>query len=145
MANARLSVSRKAGPGLLAGALLLAVVSSWQGAGASERYGMPSEREARGQGYTGGSSFEQVAWVKSLHKHEDRLFVNGKPFVLKSDTRIEDEKGRRMGIDDIRVGAKVEMLVRTGSTLEDNGYGPGARILVKMRVLQPPQGKQPVP
>lgn len=145
MNKADLSVSRKAGTGLLAGALLLAVMLAWDGAGASEQYGMPSEQEARGQAYTGGSSFEQVARVKSLRKEEDRLFVNGEPFVLKSETRIEDEKGRRIGIEDIPLGAQVEMQVQTGSTLENSGYGPEAKILTRMRVVQPRQGKKPVP
>jgi hypothetical protein len=134
------------GTGILAGALLLVIVFAWERVGASEQYGMPSEQEAHGQSSSGdGSTFEQVARVKSLRKQEDRLFVNGVPFVLGRETRIEDERGRRVGIGDIPLGAQIEMQGQTGSSLEDSAYGPETRILLRLRVLHSPQGKKPTP
>jgi hypothetical protein len=98
---------------------------------------MPSEREARGDSDGGGgSTFEQVVRVKSLRKQEDRLFVNEEPFFLKRETLIEDEKGRKIGLGDVPLGAEIEMRVQTGSTLEDSSYGPEARILLRIQVVQ---------
>jgi len=137
--------SRKAGKAFLFGFLISAVMLAWQGVGASERYEMPSEDEAHRNGYTGtGATAEQVAWVKSLRKQEDRLFVNGEPFVLKRQTRFEDERGAKIGLEDIPLGARIEVQYRTGSRLEESGYGPEAKILTRIRLLQLPPGKKPV-
>jgi len=118
---------------------------AWNGVGASERYGMPSEEEAHRQGYTDtGGTAEQVAWVKSLSTQEDRLFVNDEPFVLKRQTRFEDERGARIRLEDIPLGARIEVQYRTGSRLEESGYGPEVKILTRIRLVQPPPGKKPV-
>ena len=138
--------SSKAGRTLLFGFLVFAVMVAWEGVGANERYGMPSEEEARRQGASGtGGTAEQVAWVKSLRKQEDRLFVNGEPFILKRQTRFEDERGAKIGLGDIPVGARIEVQYRTGSRLEESGYGPETKILTRIRVVQTPPGKKPVP
>ena len=111
--------------------------------GASERYGMPSEQAA--QHYAGGgATVEQVFQVSSLRKQEDRLFVNGEPFVLKRQTRVEDERGAKIRMDDIPLGAQIELTYRTGSTLEDSGDGPDARILTRIRILRLPEKEDPV-
>jgi|GEM_PF-2709890 len=137
--------SRKAGWTLLFGVLIFAVMVAWEGVGASERYGMPSEEEAHRQGHAGtGGTAEELVWVKSLRKQEDRLFVNGEPFVLKRQTRFEDERGARIGLEDIPRGARIEVQYRTGSRLEESGYGPEAKILTRIRLVQPPAGKKPV-
>lgn len=137
--------SRKAGKTFLFGFLIFAVVIAWNGVGASERYGMPSEEEAHRNGDTGtGGTAEQVAWVKSLRKQEDRLFVNDEPFVLKRQTRFEDERGARIRLEDIPLGARIEVQYRTGSRLEESGYGPEVKILTRIRLVQPPPGKKPV-
>lgn len=146
MMEALLSVFRLPRTGLLAGALLFAVVFAWEGAGATEQYGMPSEQATREQTYgSGGTTFVQVARVSSLRKHEDRLFVNVEPFVLKSETRFEDERGRRIEMGEIPLGAQIEMHVQRGSYLEDSGYGPDTRILMRMRILQRPEENKPAP
>jgi len=137
--------SRKTGKTLLFGFLIFAVMLAWEGVGASERYGMPSEEVARRDGHAGtGATAEQVAWVKSLRTQEDRLFVNGEPFVLKRQTRFEDERGAKIGLKDIPLGAKIEVRYHMGSRLEESGYGPEAKILTKIRLIQPPPGKKPV-
>lgn len=135
--------SRKAGKTLLVGFLIFAVMPAWEGVGANERYGMPSEEEAR-QGDTGTEgTAEELAWVKSLLKQEDRLFVNGEPFVLDRQTRFEDERGARIGLEDIPLGARIEVQYRTGSRLEDSGYGPDVKILTRIRLVQAPPGRKP--
>ena len=111
--------------------------------GASERYGMPSEQEAR-HDTGGGSTVEEVAWVSSLRKQEDRLFLNGEPFVMKRQTRIEDERGAKIRIEDIPYGAQIEVQYRTGSTLEDSGDGPDAKVLTRIRIVQLPEKNKPV-
>jgi len=137
--------SRKAGKTLVFGFLIFAVTLAWGGVGANEKYGMPSEEEAHRQGYTGsGGTAEQLAWVESLRKQEDRLFVNGEPFVLERQTRFEDKRGARIGLEDIPLGAKIEVQYRMGSRLEDSGYGPETKILTRIRIIQPPAGKKPV-
>lgn len=137
--------SRKAGKTLLFGFLIFAVMLAWERVGASERYGMPSEEVARRDGHTGSAATaEQVAWVKSLRAQEDRLFVNGEPFVLKRQTRFEDERGSKIGLKDIPLGAKVEVQYHKGSRLEESGYGPEAKILTRIRLLQPPPEEKPV-
>ncbi len=137
--------SRKAGKIFLFGFLIFAVMLVWEGVGASERHEMPSEDQAHRNGYTGtGATVEQVAWVKSLRKQEDRLFVNGEPFVLKRQTRFEDERGAKIGLEEIPMGAQIEVQYRTGSTLEDSGYGPEAKILTRIRVVQVPEKKKSV-
>jgi len=137
--------SGKAGKIFLLGFLISAVMLAREGVGASERYGMPSEAEAQRQGHTDTKgTAEQVAWVTSLHKQEDRLFVNGEPFVLKAQTRFEDERGAKIGLKDIPLGAKIEVQYHMGSRLEESGYGPETRILTRIRLLQPPPGKKPV-
>jgi hypothetical protein len=137
--------SKKANRRLLGGVLLFTVVFAWGGVGASEKYGMPSEDQARRQGYLGsGTGTEQVARVSSLRVQEDRLFVNGEPFILKRQTRFEDERGVRIGLQDIPLGAGIELEYQTGSDREESGYGPEAKILTRIRIVQPPQGKKPV-
>jgi hypothetical protein len=137
---------RRTGRTLLFGFLLLGVMFAWEEVGASERYGMPSEQEAQRQGHKGtGATAEQVAWVKSLRKQEDRLFVNGEPFVLKHQTRFEDQRGARIRLEDIPLGARIQVQYRTGSRLEESGYGPEAKILTRIRLVQPPAGKKPAP
>lgn len=137
--------SRKAGKTFLFGFLIFAVMIAWNGVGASERYGMPSEEEAHRQGYTDtGGTAEQVAWVKSLRKQEDRLFVNDEPFVLNRETRFEDDRGAKIRLEDIPLGARIEVQYRTGSRLEESGYGPEVKILTRIRLVQPPPGKKPV-
>ena len=104
---------------------------------------MPSEQEARHD--TGrGSTVETVILVSSLRTQEDRLFVNEEPFVLKRQTRIEDERGAKIHVEDIPYGAQIEMRYRTGSTLEDSGDGPDARILTRIRIVELPEKKKPV-
>jgi hypothetical protein len=138
--------SRKAGKILPFGFLIFAVMLAWEGVGASERYGMPSEEEAHRQGYTGtGGTAEQLEWVKSLRKQEDRLFVNGEPFVLERETRFEDERGARIGLENIPLGARIEVQYRTGSRLEESAYGPEVKILTRIRLVKPPPGKKPAP
>lgn len=137
--------SKRTRKGLLIGILLFTVLVAWETVGASEKYGMPSEEEARRQGYMlSGTRAEEVARVRSLITQEDRLFVNGEPFVLKRQTRFEDERGMRIRLQDIPAGAQIELEYRTGSTLEESGYGPEAKILRRIRIVQPPAGKKPV-
>lgn len=136
--------SKRLKKGFLFGVVLLGVVFAWEAVGAGEKYGMPSEYEARSQGYrSAGEAGEQVARVKSLRKQEDRLFVNGEPFVLKRQTRFEDERGVGIGLEDIPLGAQIELEYRTGSTLEESGYGPEAKILTRIRLVQLPPGNKP--
>jgi len=143
MNDQRPFVWKDAGRGLLAGVLLLAFAFCCGAVGASERYGMPSEQQSRH--YTGaGSTVDTVVLVSSLRMQEDRLFVNGEPFVLKSQTRIEDERGGKIRIEDIPYGAQIEVRYCTGSTLEDSGDGPDARILKRIRIVQLPEKKKPV-
>jgi hypothetical protein len=137
--------SCRACKGILAGVLLFTVMLGWEAAGAGEKLGMPSEAEAYRQGNaTMGSSAEQVAWVTSLRKQEDRLFVNGEPFVLKARTRFEDKRGAKIGLGDIPVGSQIEVQYRTGLSLENSGYSPETKILTRIRLLEPPPGKKPV-
>jgi hypothetical protein len=126
------------GRGLLAGVLLLAFLFCCGAVGASERYGMPSEQEARHHS-GGGSTVEQAVEVKSLRMQEDRLFVNGEPYVLKRRTRVEDERGAKIRVEDIPRGAQIEVRYRTGSTLEDSADGPDARILTTIRIVELPE------
>jgi len=135
-------LSRKTGKIILFGFLIFAVTLAWEAVGASEKYGMPSEEEAHRQGYTGkGGTAEQLSRVESLHKQEDRLFVNGEPFVLERQTRFENERGARIGLKDIPLGARIEVQYRTGSRLEESGYGPETKILTRIRLIQRPAGK----
>ncbi len=138
--------SKKLRRAFLAGVLLLAVAFAREGPGASEKYGMPSEDEARRYGYTGsGRTGEQLARVRSLATQEDRLFVNGEPFVLKRQTRFEDERGARIRLEEIPAGAQIAIEYRTGSNLEDSGYGPEAKILTRVRIVAPPPQQKPAP
>jgi hypothetical protein len=144
MNHRRLHGSCKACKGMLAGVLLFTAVLGWEAVGASEKRGMPSEEEAYRYGYASeGMRHEQVAWVKSLRKHEDRLFVNGEPFVLKRQTRFEDERGAKIGLEDIPAGAQIEVEYRTGLSLENNGHPPETKVLTRIRILEPPPGKKP--
>ena len=105
----------------------------------------PAKRKRTGRGtQTQEVTAEQVAWVKSLRKQEDRLFVNDEPFVLKRETRFEDERGAKIRLEDIPLGARIEVQYRTGSRLEESGYGPEVKILTRIRLVQPPPGKKPV-
>jgi hypothetical protein len=132
--------------GLLAACLLIAVTMAWGEASANEKAGMPSERKALQERYAGsGAATETVARVESIRTHEDRLFLNGEPYILKRATRFEDEDGVRIGLEDIPLGAQLEVEYRTGSGLEESGYGPDMKILTKVRIVQPPPRKQPVP
>ena len=134
--------SRKAGKTLLFGFLIFAVMIAWNGVGASERYGMPSEEEAPAWD-TGHRGYRRAGrLVKSLRKQEDRLFVNDEPFVLKRQTRFEDERGAKIRLEDIPLGARIEVQYRTGSRLEESGYGPEVKILTRIRIVAPP-GKKP--
>jgi len=138
MKHRGLSFWNEAGRAVLAGVLVCAgVVIGSQAVGASEKYGMPSEQEARQHATT--STVEQMFWVESIYKQEDRLFLNGEPFVLEGQTRIEDEYGSRVRVEEIPVGAQVEVLYRAGSNLEDSAYGPEAKILTKVRIVQRPK------
>lgn len=146
MNHRKLCWPRKTCKGILAGAVGLAVLFASQGVGANEKYGMPSEAEARQQGYTSTSpSAEQSVRLESLRKQEDRLFVNGEPFVLPRQMRVEDERGARIGLEDIPLGAQIVLHYRRGSRLEDSGYGPETKILTKIRMVEPPPKKKPVP
>ena len=70
--------------------------------------------------------------------------MNGEPFVLKRQTRFEDERGSKIGLEDIPLGGKVEVQYHKGSRLEESGYGPETKILTRIRLIQPPPGKKPV-
>jgi hypothetical protein len=70
--------------------------------------------------------------------------VNGEPFVLKRQTRIEDERGAKIRLEDIPLGAQIDVRYRTGSTLEDSGDGPDVRILTRIRIVRLPERKDPV-
>lgn len=145
MKSKSLPTWKDAARGLFPALLVLAVVFSCETVGASESYEMPGESEAYRNAYTGtGESFQEVAWVKSLRRQEDRVFLNGEAFVLRRETRIEEEQGGRIRLEDIPVGAQIEVWYRTGSTLEDSGYGPKTRILSRIRVLEAPQGRRPL-
>lgn len=127
-------------------ALLLSVLFVAGGAGADEKYGMPSESEARRQARAGSwPTSEQLVRIESLTKQEDMLFVNGESYVLRTQTRFEDEGGSRIGFQQIPVGAKVELHYHMGSRLEDSGYGPNTRILTKLRIVEPPPKKKSAP
>jgi hypothetical protein len=144
MNNRGLHRSHKARKGVFAGVLLFAALLSWEGVRAGEKYGMPSEQEAHQCGHLNtGTKAEQVAWVKSLRKQEDRLFVNGEPFVLERETRFEDHRGTRISLQDIPLGAQIEVQYRTGLGLENSGYGPETKILTRIRLVQSPPGKKP--
>ena len=138
--------SDKTGMRLFIGFLALAVVLVWGEASASEKTGMPSEQKALQERYAGsGAGTETIARVKSLRRHEDRLFLNGEPYVLKRTTRVEDEEGARIDLEEIPLGAQIEVEYRTGSRLEESGYGPDTKILTKIRLVQPPPRTQPAP
>ena len=138
--------SREARREILVGVLLFAFMLAWTGVKANEKYGMPSEEEARRLGYTSSrASAEQVAWVESLVQQEDRLIVNGEPFVLEHQTRFENERGAKIRLKDIPLGAQIEVQYHMGSRLEDSGYGPKDKILTRVRLLQPPPRKKPAP
>ncbi len=133
--------SGKAGSRLFVGFLMVSValVLGWSEVSANERTGMPSERQALEERYAGtGAGTDAVARVQSLRRHEDRLFVNGEPYILKSTTRFEDEDGFQIGLEDIPLGAQIEVEYRTGSGLEESGYDPGTKILTKIRIVQAP-------
>jgi hypothetical protein len=130
---------------LFGGILLFAVLFCCRAVGADEEYGMPSEQEARQHGYTSAEpEVEQVVGVESIRKEEDRLFLNGEPFVLKRDTRFLDERGARIQLEDIPLGARIEVKYHKGSGLEDSGYGPEEKLLTTIRLVQPPPGKKPL-
>ncbi len=134
--------SKRAGREILAGILLFVLLLAWKGVGANEKYGMPSEEEARRLGYTNtNASAERVVWLESLIQQEDRLFVNGEPFVLEHRTRFENERGGKIRLGDIPFGAQIELQYHMGSRLEDSGYGPKDKILTRVRLLQPPPRK----
>lgn len=145
MKNEFVSMSKGAAKGVLPALLAFVVVISWGTAVASEQYGMPSEAEAHRNAYTSaGSSVEEVACVDSLRRQEDMLFLNGEPFALDRETRIEGERGGTIRPEDIPIGAQIEVWYRTGSTLEDSAYGPETKILTRIRVLEVPEGKKPM-
>jgi hypothetical protein len=137
-----------AGPrkGTVIWTLLLSVLWCAGGVGADEKYGMPSESEARRQGHAGAwPTSEQIVRIESLSRQEDMLIVNGEAFVVKNQARFEDEGGARIDIRRIPLGAKVELQYHMGSRLEDSGYGPNTRILTKLRIVEPPPKKTPAP
>jgi len=144
MKNLGASPRGKTVKGPLAGIVLLAVLFCCEPLGANEQYGMPSEQEARQHANTGaGPVVEQIGRVESMRREEDRLFLNGEPFVVKHQIRIENERGARIRLEDIPLGAQIEVKYHKGSGLEDSGYGREEKILTSIRLVQPPPGKKP--
>lgn len=109
---------------------------------ANEKDGMPSELASRWPMYTGERFDEEQVIIKSLKAQEDRLYVNDEPFVLTHQSSIVDERGRRLRPGSIWVGWLVELRYRTGQKSEARSYGPGEKVLVRMRVLKRLQIKE---
>jgi hypothetical protein len=124
--------------------LLLFLASSVVNLTAREKDGVPSELAARWPMYTGERFDEEQVIVKSLKSQEDRLYVNDEPFVVTHQSKIVDERGRRLRPGSIWVGWLVELRYRTGQKSEARSYGPDEKVLVRMRVLkrlEKPSGK----
>jgi hypothetical protein len=103
---------------------------------AEEEDGMPSELASRWPMYTGERFDEAQVIVKSIKSQEDRLFVNDEPYVVTHQTKILDERGRRLRPGSFWVGWLVELHYRTGQKSEARSYGPDEKVLVRMRVLK---------
>jgi hypothetical protein len=116
--------------------LLLFLASSVVNLTAREKDGVPSELAARWPLYTGERFHEEQVIVKSVKSQEDRLYVNDEPFVVTHQSRIVDERGRRLRPGSIWVGWLVELRYRTGQKSEARSYGPDEKVLVRMRVLK---------
>lgn len=116
--------------------LLLFLVSCVVSLTANEKDGMPSELASRWPMYTGERFDESQVIVKSLKSEEDRLYINDEPFVLTHQTKIVDERGRKLRPGSFWVGWLVELRYRTGQKSEARSYGPNEKVLVRMRVLK---------
>lgn len=103
---------------------------------ALEEEGLLSELAARWPKYAGERFDEEQVIVKSLKSQEDRLYVNDEPFVVTRQSKIVDERGRRLRPGSIWVGWLVELRYRTGQKSEARAYGPDEKVLVRMRVLK---------
>ena len=103
---------------------------------------MPSELEARQHAYTATETVvERIGQVESVRREEDRLFLNGEPFVLRGRIPIENERGAGIRLEDIPLWAWIEVKYHRGSALEDSGYGPEDKILTGIRLVRPPLGE----
>jgi hypothetical protein len=124
--------------------LLLLLASCVVNLTANEKDGMPSELASRWTMYTGERFDEAQVIIKSLKSQEDRLYVNDEPYVVTHQTKILDERGRKLRPGSIWVGWLVELHYRTGRKSEAPSYGPDEKVLVRMRVLkrlEKPSGK----
>ena len=72
--------------------LVLGVVNMTAG----EKDEMPSELASRWPMYTGERFDEAQLIIKSIKSQEDRLYVNDEPYVVTHQTRILDERGRKL-------------------------------------------------
>ena len=124
--------------------LLLFLASCVVNLTASKKDGMPSELASRWPMYTGERFDEAQLIIKSIKSQEDRLYVNDEPYVVTHQTKIVDERGRKLRPGRIWVGWLVELHYRTGQESEARSYGPDEKVLVRMRVLkrlEKPSGK----
>jgi|GEM_PF-3197248 len=116
--------------------LLLFLTSSVVNLTAREKDSMPSELASRWPMYTGERFDEAQVIVKSIKSQEDRLYVNDEPFVVTHQSKIVDERGRKLRPGSMWVGWLVELRYRTGQKSEARSYGPDEKVLVRMRVLK---------
>ena len=136
MKNDRAPVDTRPRLAAVGAVLLLFLVLGVVKLTANEKDGMPSELAARWPMYTGERFDEEQVIIKSLKSQEDRLYVNNEPFVVTHQSSIVDERGRKLRPGSIWVGWLVELRYRTGQKSEARSYGPGDKVLVRMRVLK---------
>jgi hypothetical protein len=136
MKNDRAPVDTRPRLAAVGAVLLLFLVLGVVNLTANEKDGMPSELAARWPMYTGERFDEEQVIIKSLKSQEDRLYVNDEPFVVTHQSSIVDERGRKLRPGSIWVGWLVELRYRTGQKSEARSYGPGDKVLVRMRVLK---------
>ncbi len=142
MKRRRLPCTPPFGKGFPAALLILSLllIPGRQAVRAGEKDGMPSERASREHRFdaTGTDQSEEIL-VDMLQIDEDRLLLNGEAFVMKPETRIEDTEGRRISLDQIPSGAKIEVRYRTGPGLEGSGCARSEKLLLRIRLLEEPR------
>ena len=105
---------------------------------------MDSEaRERRHRFGKGLNRSEEVFWLKTVSRDEDRVLLNGDPYLLTRSTRFRDERDRRIGLKDLHAGVEVVCRYETGPKLEGRPVDKGVRVLREIIILRRPERTPP--
>jgi len=76
-----------------------------------------------------GESFFYSGVIKTISGNSKSIIVNKKSFLLPGDAKIEDQKGNRLGIHDVKPGVNVAVVAI---------HEPAGLVIKKMVIVKDP-------